>query len=100
MRQYDQGYGRSESMAVSDTVPPVQDFEEQGTSKATLWVSSKTLGADVWIALRVIDGDREVPYYIRTWLIQRRPAGEWHSNIPSHEHRDSQGFPDSYLAPS
>lgn len=54
--------GSKESMASFETAPFAHDLVFAGHIKATIWVSSSTSDADLWISLRIMDGDREVPY--------------------------------------
>ncbi|QYS93352.1 PepX_C domain-containing protein [Trichoderma simmonsii] len=49
-------------MAVFESAPLEEDLELVGHFRATLWVSSTTSDADVFVALRVMDGEREAPY--------------------------------------
>jgi hypothetical protein len=52
-------------MAVFDTAPFEQTVELAGHFRSTLWVSSSSTDADLFVALRVLDGDEEVPYPTR-----------------------------------
>ncbi|PTB60591.1 hypothetical protein M431DRAFT_477055 [Trichoderma harzianum CBS 226.95] len=45
-----------------ESAPLEEALELVGHFRATLWVSSTTSDADVFVALRVMDGEREVPY--------------------------------------
>ncbi|KAH6701236.1 Alpha/Beta hydrolase protein [Leptodontidium sp. MPI-SDFR-AT-0119] len=54
--------GRDLPMAVFETNPFSEDVELAGHFRATLWVSSTTADADVFVAFRVMDGDLEVQY--------------------------------------
>ncbi|EHK22509.1 uncharacterized protein TRIVIDRAFT_212891 [Trichoderma virens Gv29-8] len=49
-------------MAVFESAPPREALELVDHFRATLWASSTTSNADVFVALHVIDGDREVSY--------------------------------------
>lgn len=49
-------------LAVFDSEPLEEDLELAGHFRASLWVSSSSTDADVFVAIRVLDGDREVPY--------------------------------------
>ena len=52
-------------MAVFESAPLTDDLELAGHFRATLWVASTSADADLFVALRVMDGDREVPYRTR-----------------------------------
>jgi predicted acyl esterase len=52
-------------MAVFESAPLDEDIELAGHFRATLWVASTSSDADLFVALRVMDGDREVPYQTR-----------------------------------
>ncbi|SPO06596.1 uncharacterized protein DNG_09286 [Cephalotrichum gorgonifer] len=52
-------------MAVFESAPLPEELELTGHFRATLWVSSSASDADVYVALRVMDGDREVLYRTR-----------------------------------
>ncbi|RTE69508.1 hypothetical protein BHE90_016114 [Fusarium euwallaceae] len=52
-------------MAVFETAPLTEDLELAGHFRATLWMSSSSSDADVYVAIRVIEGEREVPYRTR-----------------------------------
>ena len=52
-------------MAVFETAPLTEALELTGHFRATLWVSSSSSDADVYVAIRVMDGEREVPYRTR-----------------------------------
>ncbi|UKZ74114.1 hypothetical protein TrVFT333_001773 [Trichoderma virens FT-333] len=49
--------GSRNAMAVLESAPGEEDLELVGHFWATLWVSSTTSDADVFVALRVMDGD-------------------------------------------
>lgn len=49
-------------MAAFVSAPFDKDVDFAGHFKATLWVTSTTSDADVYVSLRVLDGEREVPY--------------------------------------
>jgi predicted acyl esterase len=49
-------------MAVFETAPFDTDLELAGHFRASLWVASTSSDADLFVSLRVLDGDREVPY--------------------------------------
>lgn len=49
-------------MAVFESAPFDKDVDFAGHFKATLWVTSTSSDADVYVAIRVLDGEREVPY--------------------------------------
>ncbi|PNP49576.1 hypothetical protein THARTR1_09898 [Trichoderma harzianum] len=49
-------------MAAFESAPLEQDVELVGHYRAMLWVSSTTSDADVCVALRIMDGEREIPY--------------------------------------
>ena len=52
-------------MAVFDSAPFEQDIELAGHFRASLWVSATSTDADLFVALRVMDGDNEVSYQTR-----------------------------------
>jgi predicted acyl esterase len=60
-----QGPAKDLPMAVFESAPLDEDLELAGHFRATLWVASTSSDADVFVALRVIDGEREVPYRTR-----------------------------------
>lgn len=49
-------------MAVFESAPFDKDVDFAGHFKATLWVTSTSSDADVYVSIRVLDGEREVPY--------------------------------------
>ncbi|KAF3068545.1 hypothetical protein CFAM422_007711 [Trichoderma lentiforme] len=49
-------------MVVFESAPLEEDIGLVGHFRATLWVSSTTSDTDVFVALLVMDGEREVPY--------------------------------------
>ncbi|MDB4966271.1 MAG: hydrolase [Myxococcales bacterium] len=49
-------------MAVFESAPLEEDIELAGHFRATLWVSSTSNDADLYVVLRVMNGDKEVPY--------------------------------------
>jgi hypothetical protein len=53
-------------MAVFESSPLDEDLEMAGHFRATLWVSSTSVDADLFVALRVMDGDTEVSYPTRS----------------------------------
>jgi hypothetical protein len=52
-------------MAVFESAPLEEDIELAGHFRATVWVSSTSADADLYVALRVMDGEREVTYQTR-----------------------------------
>jgi predicted acyl esterase len=52
-------------MAVFVSAPLEQDIELAGHFRASLWISSTSIDADVFVALRVMDGNDEVYYQTR-----------------------------------
>jgi predicted acyl esterase len=52
-------------MAVFESAPLEEDIELAGHFRATLWVSSTSADADLHVAIRVMDGEREVTYQTR-----------------------------------
>ncbi|KAH8802948.1 Alpha/Beta hydrolase protein [Xylogone sp. PMI_703] len=52
-------------LAVFDSEPLKDDLNLAGHFRARLWLSSSSTDADVFVAVRVFDGDREVPYRTR-----------------------------------
>jgi predicted acyl esterase len=52
-------------MAVFESAPLDEDIELAGHFRATLWVSSTSADADLYVALRVMDGEKEVIYQTR-----------------------------------
>ncbi|RFU27536.1 hypothetical protein B7463_g8808, partial [Scytalidium lignicola] len=52
-------------MAVFESAPLDEDVELAGHFRATIWVASTSSDADVFVALRIMEGDREVPYPTR-----------------------------------
>jgi predicted acyl esterase len=52
-------------MAVFESAPLDEDVELAGHFRATLWVSSTSPDADFYVALRVMDGEREILYQTR-----------------------------------
>ncbi|KAL6698444.1 Alpha/Beta hydrolase protein [Trichoderma pleuroticola] len=71
-----------------------QDVELVGHFRAMLWVSSTTSDADVFVALRVMDGEREIPYRTYdtvsaaplTWDASNTTERPWHP----HRREDAQ----------
>jgi predicted acyl esterase len=51
--------------AVFESASLQEELELTGHFRATLWVSSTSSDADIYVALRVMDGEREVPYRTR-----------------------------------
>ncbi|KAH9204439.1 Alpha/Beta hydrolase protein [Leptodontidium sp. 2 PMI_412] len=49
-------------MAVFETKPLTEDIELAGHFRATIWGTSTTEDADFFVAVRVMDGEREVQY--------------------------------------
>ncbi|WP_327119416.1 CocE/NonD family hydrolase [Streptomyces sp. NBC_01341] len=49
-------------MAVFETAPFDTDVELAGHFRATVWVASTSSDADLYVSVRVMDGDREVPF--------------------------------------
>ncbi|KAF4985578.1 hypothetical protein FDECE_16465 [Fusarium decemcellulare] len=49
-------------MAVFESAPFDTDVDFAGHFKATLWVASTSSDADIYVSLRVMDGERQVPY--------------------------------------
>ncbi|MFD7440909.1 CocE/NonD family hydrolase [Streptomyces sp. NPDC059909] len=52
-------------MAVFESAPFDEDLELAGHFRAVLWVASSSADADFFVALRVMDGQREVTYQTR-----------------------------------
>jgi len=52
-------------MAVFESAPLDEGIELAGHFRATLWVSSTSSDADLYVALRVMDGEKEVAYQTR-----------------------------------
>lgn len=52
-------------MAVFESGPLPETLELAGHFRATLWVASTTADADIFVAIRVMEGDREVQYQTR-----------------------------------
>ncbi|KAL5088200.1 hypothetical protein Trisim1_006871 [Trichoderma cf. simile WF8] len=93
-------------MAVFESAPLEEDLELVGHFRATLWVSSTTSDADVFVALRVMDGGREVPYRTYetgstaplTWgclKVSRRATNPQRSTVerPWHTHQREDAQP-------
>jgi predicted acyl esterase len=57
--------GQDLPMAIFESGPLDEDLELAGHFRATLWVASTSSDADVYVALRVMDGEREVLYRTR-----------------------------------
>jgi predicted acyl esterase len=93
-------------MAVFESPPLDEDIELAGHFRATLWISSTAADADVFVALRVMDGENEIFYRTRepgsvaplTWgclkvshraLDPARSTGE----RPWHTHRQEDALP-------
>ncbi|KAL7947739.1 Alpha/Beta hydrolase protein [Trichoderma barbatum] len=62
-------------MAVFESAPLEEELDLVGHFRATLWVSSTTSDADVFVALRVMDCEREVPY--RTYETESAAPLTW-----------------------
>ena len=93
-------------MAVFEWAPLDNDIELAGHFRASLWVSSTSTDADVFVALRVMDGEDEVTYQTRdpgsraplTWgclKISHRALDAERSTTerPWHTHRRQDGMP-------
>jgi predicted acyl esterase len=52
-------------MAVFESAPFDDDLELAGHFRVTLWVASTSSDADLFVALRVMDGDNEIAYQTR-----------------------------------
>ncbi|ETI21747.1 hypothetical protein G647_05816 [Cladophialophora carrionii CBS 160.54] len=60
-----QDWAKPLPMAVFESAPLDEELELVGHFRATLWVSSTSADADVFVAVRVMDGEREVLYRTR-----------------------------------
>ena len=93
-------------MAVFESAPLDHDLELAGHFRATLWVASTSSDADLFVALRVMDAEREVPYRTRepdsaaplTWgclKVSHRTLDPVRSTAerPWHTHRREDAMP-------
>jgi predicted acyl esterase len=93
-------------MAVFDSAPLDEDIELAGHFRARLWVSSTSTDADLFVALRVMDGENEISYQTRnpgsaaplTWgclKVSHRALDPRRSTTerPWHTHRRQDAMP-------
>jgi predicted acyl esterase len=93
-------------MAVFESTPLAEDIELAGHFRATLWVSSTSADADLYVALRVMDGEKEILYQTRdpqsvaplTWgclKVSHRVLDPERSTTerPWHTHRRADAMP-------
>lgn len=108
--------GRVENvpLVIFDSEPFEKDIDLAGYFCASLWVSSSSTDADIFVALRVLDGDREIQYRTRepgsnaplTWGVlkvshraldprQSTPERPWHT----HRQEDSLSLTPNEVVP-
>jgi len=93
-------------MAVFESAPLDEDIELAGHFRASLWVSSTSEDADLYVALRVMDGEKEILYQTRdpqsvaplTWgclKVTHRALDSQRSTAerPWHTHRREDAMP-------
>ncbi|KAL5085111.1 hypothetical protein Trisim1_010899 [Trichoderma cf. simile WF8] len=93
-------------MAIFESDPLTESLELAGHFRATLWVASTATDADVFVAIRVLDGEEEVYYQTRApgtrapltygcLKVSHRAADPVRSNKerPWHTHRKEDALP-------
>jgi predicted acyl esterase len=93
-------------MAVFESAPFGENIELAGHFRASLWVSSTSEDADLYVALRVMDGEKEILYQTRdpqsvaplTWgclKVTHRALDSQRSTAerPWHTHRREDAMP-------
>ncbi|OJJ03431.1 hypothetical protein ASPVEDRAFT_29948 [Aspergillus versicolor CBS 583.65] len=93
-------------LAVFTSEPLEQPLELAGHFRASLWVSSSSTNADIFVAIRVFDGSREVQYRTRepgsvaplTWGVLKAShravdPGLSTTERPWHTHRQDDALP-------
>ncbi|KAL7904279.1 Alpha/Beta hydrolase protein [Trichoderma velutinum] len=93
-------------MAVFESGPLTESLELAGHFRATLWVASTSADADVFVAIRVLEGDKEVHYQTRApgtrapltygcLKVSHRATDPARSNKarPWHTHREEDALP-------
>ncbi|KAJ6185906.1 hypothetical protein N7519_007207 [Penicillium mononematosum] len=94
------------ALAVFDPEPLKEDIKLAGHFRASLWVSSSSTDADVFVAVRVFDGEREVQYRTRepgsvaplTWGVLKASHRALDPKLstaerPWHTHRQKDALP-------
>ncbi|KAL6823218.1 Alpha/Beta hydrolase protein [Trichoderma camerunense] len=93
-------------MAIFESEPLTESLELAGHFRATLWVASRSADADVFVAIRVFEGDKEVHYQTRApgtrapltygcLKVSHRATDPVQSNKerPWHTHREKDALP-------
>lgn len=93
-------------MAIFESEPLTESLELAGHFRATLWVASTSADADIFVAIRVLDGDKEVYYQTRApgtrapltygcLKVSHRATDPVQSNKerPWHTHREEDALP-------